>query len=469
MCTTTRTSSRGLDARRDRLGLEHHAHGSLGSPLTWTLLSAGLPTLRLTALGIPFDQRPAARRQGDRAVPGSAADDGRSSGPAAFAAAIFAVHPLQAESVAWVAERKDVLSGLFFMLTLGAYLGYVRHPSSPIRYLAVVALFALGLMSKPMVVTLPFVLLLLDYWPLGRIDAHLPASKGQPHFRWRENWDSPRCGRSERLLVEKIPLLPSDGRFVRDNALDPGRSRHGAGVISRRSRIINALVSYVGLRGPLSLPGEPGGRVSAFGAGLPLWKGAAAFLALAGVSAGCAGLPAAARPICWSVGSGILGMLVPMIGLVQVGWHAMADRYTYLPQIGLCLAVTWAAVQVSRPWPGRRWICGVASTLALAVLMAVAWRQAAFWRNSETLWRHALACTTNNALAHRNLGCVLLEQGNRADEAIEQFERALAVDPDNAPVHASLSGRVGHARPHRRSHRSCREGPGHPTRMRRCP
>ena len=133
-------------------------------------------------------------------------------------------------------------------------------------------------------------------------------------------------------------------------------------------------------------------------------------------------------------------MLVPAIGLVQVGWHAMADRYMYLPQIGLCLAVTWAAVQVSRPWPGRRWICGVASTLALAVLMAVAWRQAAFWRNSETLWRHALTCTTNNALAHRNLGCVLLEQGNRADEAIEQFERALAVDPDSAPVHASLAG-----------------------------
>ena len=282
------------------------------------------------------------------------------------------------ESVAWVAERKDVLSGLFFMLTLGAYVGYARRPFSLVRYLTVAVLFALGLMAKPMLVTLPFVLLLLDYWPLGRMG--LPAATGRS-FSF-----------SRRLVVEKLPLLALTAASCVATPLAQGEAVSPVDAIPLSSRIANALVSYVAYIGNFFYPAGLAVFYPHPESGLPIWKVVAAALALAGISA--AALAWRRRfPYLFVGWFWYLGMLVPVIGLVQVGSQAMADRYTYLPQIGLCLAVTWGVAQLAASWPHRRWVCGVASALVVLVLMGCAWRQTSYWRDSETLWTHTLACT----------------------------------------------------------------------------
>ena len=257
--------------------------------------------------------------------------------PSAFVAAVFAIHPLRAESVAWVAERKDVLSGLFFMLTLGAYAGYARRPFSLGRYLTVVLLFALGLMAKPMLVTLPFVLLLLDYWPLGRIGPH--RRTGISSFR--------------RVVVEKIPLLALTAASCVATVIAQGTAVIAIDVIPLPSRIANALVSYVAYMGQLFYPAGLAVLYPHPEGGLPIWKVAASSLVLAGISA--AALVWRRRfPYLFVGWFWYVGMLVPVIGLVQVGLHAMADRYTYLPQIGLCIAVTWGVAQLAA---SRRYHC----------------------------------------------------------------------------------------------------------------
>ena len=349
--------------------------------------------------------------------------------PAALAAAVFAIHPLRAESVAWVAERKDVLSGLFFMLTLAAYLGYVRRPFSLTRYLLVVAAFALGLMAKPSLVTLPLVLLLLDYWPLGRFTQPRPlvAPRARPTV-------AALCTCSRRRFRSALALASCVA-----TPLAQGQSVAALKTIPLSLRVSNALVSYVSYLGQFFHPVDlavfyPYPKLS-----LAWWQTIAACLVLAGISAVAIG--GRRRRPCLMVGwFWFLGMLVPMIGLVQVGMQARADRYTYLPQIGLCIGLIWGLARTMASWPNRRWICAAASTLAVAVLMAAAWRQTAFWRNSDVLWRHALACTARNGLAHHNLGTVLMAQPGRMDEAIEQFQEALAIEPRNELANSSLSG-----------------------------
>jgi protein O-mannosyl-transferase len=355
--------------------------------------------------------------------------------PSALAAAVFAVHPLQAESVAWVAERKGLLSGLFFLLTVAAYLRYVGRPFSAVRYLAVVALFALGLMSKPMVVTLPLVLLLLDYWPLQRIgQAAAPSSAPRGVAGDRTGTKPLRA-----LLVEKTPLFLLAAVSCITTPLTQAENLTGLQTISVSSRVVNALQSYVVYLGDFVWPTDlatgyphPKGNVS-------LGVGAAVLVFLAAVSL----LAAAARrrlPYLLVGWLWFLAMLVPVIGLVQVGLHARADRYMYLPLIGLGIVVAWGAADLLRSWSVRGWIGGAASALILAALAATAWRQTTFWRNSETLWRHALACTVGNSLAHRNLGSMLVEQRGRGGEAVEQYRAALAIDPDDAPINAGLAG-----------------------------
>ena len=322
--------------------------------------------------------------------------------PSAFVAAVFAVHPLRVESVAWVSERKDMLSGLFFMLTLGAYLHYVRHPFSWARYLLVIVMFALGLLAKPMLVTLPFVLLLLDYWPLGRITSRgwggsctaTPGATVQLSPQLKR-------GRQEclpHLIAEKLPLLLLAGAECMATSAAQQKALVPVDIVPISSRIANAVVSYVAYLGQFFYPVG----LSAFYPhpqdSLPMWKIAVAATVLIGIS--LAVVLAWRRIPCLFVGwFWYVGMLVPVIGVVQVGSQAMADRYTYLPQIGLCIAVTWSAAAVGQIFLSakknagyRRWAGGVASALVLAALMACASQQTTFWQNSETLWTRAVAC-----------------------------------------------------------------------------
>ncbi len=360
--------------------------------------------------------------------------------PAALATAIFAIHPLRAESVAWVTERKDVLSGLFFMLTLAAYLGYVRRPFSPARYLLVLATFTLALTAKLSVVTLPFVLLLLDYWPLGRweqlsktkqslvptlcvgtqfldapasheilnqgsaLDNGTPKHTGRafPRGAWerghqgsaldngtpkhtgrafpRGAWERghqgsaldngtpkhtgcafPRGawerGQYKRLILEKIPLFLLALAACVATLLAQGQSTAALTDIPFSARISNALVSYVSYVGQFFHPVDLTAFYPHPGTSLAWWKTAAAFLILIGVSA--AAIALRRRRPCLLVGwFWYLVMLVPMIGLVQVATPiAQADRYTYLSQIGLCIALIWGMAPTVASWPHRRWIC----------------------------------------------------------------------------------------------------------------
>ena len=359
--------------------------------------------------------------------------------PSAFVAAVFAVHPLHVESVAWVAERKDVLSGLFFVLTLAAYLGYVRRPFSLPRYLAVTAMFALGLMAKPMLVTLPFVLVLLDYWPLGRFS----CSGGSA---WRGGADIPVCrqdrgnsGRQEclpHLMAEKIPLLLLTVASCVTTVWAQKQSIVDTGELRFSARIVNALVSYVTYLGKSFCPIDLAAYYPHPQAGLPAWKPIAALLLLAGVTAAVV-MRRQKNPYLLVGWLWYLGMLVPVIGLAQVGLQAMADRYMYLPQIGLLIGLTWGAERLVRSWPRRAWLCGVAASLVIAELMVCALQQTTYWRDSESLWQHTLECTSENKIAHYNFGFFLAHQ-NRLDEAIEQYREAVRISPDYVEAQLNL-------------------------------
>ena len=320
--------------------------------------------------------------------------------PSAFVAAVFAVHPLHVESVAWAAQRKDVLSGLFWMLTIGAYLGYVCHPFSLVRYLIVVVVFAMGLLAKPMLVTLPCVLLLLDYWPLGRMagcGGSCTAAPGATVLLSPQ-----RDGFPWRLVVEKIPLLVLASVFCVATPLNEGEAVASLDAIPLFSRITNAPVSYVAYVGQFFYPVGLAVFYPHPGSSQPIWKALGALVLLVGVSA--AAVAWRRRCPCVFVGwFWYLGTLAPMIGLVQIGSHAKADRYTYVTQIGLCLALAWGTSQIAACWPCRRWACGVASVLVVSALMGCAWRQTLCWCDSEALWTQTLACTSRNSLAHYNL------------------------------------------------------------------
>ena len=368
--------------------------------------------------------------------------------PSAFVAAVFAIHPLRVESVAWVSERKDVLSGLFFMLTLGAYTRYAQGRSrvesrgwsagpsslaldprpSTLDYCLVLLFFALGLMCKPMLVTVPFVLLLLDYWPLNRFGA---AANRFLTFR--------------KLIVEKIPLIIFSIAVCVVTLLvqQPARA------ISCSLRFNNALVSYAAYCGQMFYPAGLALLYPYPSHGLPMGKIVLSLLLLVAVSAGA---------FCWRQKHPhfltgwlwYLGMLVPVIGLVQVGDQARADRYTYLPQIGLYILLTWTVVEWTASWRGRRWVLGGGAMVVLAVLIACARAQTTCWRDSESLWSRSVACTTGNSIAHNNLGGVFRDEG-RTGEAVAQFQMALEINPDFAEAHNNLGvvlaqqGRKGEA------------------------
>jgi tetratricopeptide (TPR) repeat protein len=325
----------------------------------------------------------------------------------AFVAAVFAVHPLRVESVAWVAERKDVLSGLFCMLTIGAFVRYARRPWSLARYGLVVLLFAMGLMCKPMLVTLPLVLLLLDFWPLQRAVA------------------------ARRLVMEKLPLLAISAAFCATTLLAQTNAIHSGGSFSVAYRLGNALVACMVYLGQMVWPTGLAVLYPYPRGGLPRWELMLAGTLLAGLSA-VAVWQRRTRPWLLIGWVWYLVMLLPVAGLIQVGEQPHADRYTYLPQIGIYVAVTWLVAE----W---RVSCAVLGGLMAGVLVALAvcaWKQTAYWQNSETLWTHTLACTTDNDLAHINLGTVFYQEG-RVDEAITHYQMALQIIPNNALVHVN--------------------------------
>jgi hypothetical protein len=343
-------------------------------------------------------------------------------GASACAAALFGAHPLHVESVAWIAERKDVLSGACFALALLAYERYARRPGAG-RMSAVAALLALGLAAKPMLVTLPCVLLLLDFWPLGRLRVG----------------GAPGAVAPGRLLAEKLPLfaLAAASSVVTVVAQRAEGAMALMGEVPAGARLANAAVSYatyvartiwphpLAVYYPYPLGGHPG------------WKIGAAALALAAITA-AALAQRRRRPFLLVGWLWFAGMLVPVIGLVQVGQQAMADRYAYLPLAGLLVAGVWLA-RAPAGAPARRRQAAAAVAVALvAALTAAAAAQTRLWRDSVTLFTHTLAHTKDNWVISNNLGVVLDGLGRR-QEALACFQEALRVRPGYADAHNNLA------------------------------
>jgi Flp pilus assembly protein TadD len=380
--------------------------------------------------------------------------------PAAFVALLFAVHPLHVESVAWAAERKDVLAALFWFLTMAAYLRYARRPSAP-RHAPVFLLLALGLLAKPMLVTLPFVLLLLDGWPLGRV-----AASGRAR---------PGAASPGRLVLEKLPLFALSAASSVVTYL--AQQRGGAVNLMERfhapARAGSATVAYLRYLGKTFRPSGltlyyPPERAPA----LP-WVLLAAALLL--------GLTALAiwrwrRSPHLAVGwLWYLGTLVPVIGLVRVGGQSIADRYTYLPLVGIFIALAWGAAGAARLVPRGRAIAALGAVMVIAVLVPLTWRQTGTWKDTLTVFAHALRVTRDNYVANANYALALSRQGRPAEalpffleaarlmpgaggfvdvgntladlgrlpEAVAAYQRALQLDPASDVAHFCLGNAFG--------------------------
>jgi tetratricopeptide (TPR) repeat protein len=353
----------------------------------------------------------------------------------AFVAALFALHPLHVESVAWVSERKDVLSTLFWILTMWMYVRYVERPTLT-RYMLALFTFALGLMAKPMLVTLPCVLLLLDYWPLERFRLSQSGGDTPATMRALKGQGSTVL----RLFGEKIPFFALTAVssvvtfFVQKSAGALGALE----IYPVKIRIANALVSYVSY---ISRTIWPHGLVIFYphpGNSLPMWHAVGAGLLLACIS--LAVIRTARRHPYLAVGwLWYLGTLVPVIGLVQVGLQATADRYTYVPLIGLFIIIAWGVFDLVKDWRHQRVGIAVSAGILLFGLTTCTWLQVRHWRNSVTLFQHALQATSENYLAHNNLGAALLGQG-KIEEGISHYYKALEIKPDYWLAHSNLAG-----------------------------
>jgi hypothetical protein len=324
-------------------------------------------------------------------------------------AALFAVHPLNVEPVAWAAELKTPLSTLFFLLALLTYEIYAERPSL-LRYLAVAAWFALGLAAKPIVIILPFLLLLLDRWPLQRVGEGKPGSWG---------W----------LALEKMPLLLMSGGSA---VLTLVAQRSGGAMVSTAIlpfslRVGNAIRSYAAYLMQVFWPAG----LAPFYPGTPLtaWNVGASLAVIAFVGA----LVWRERKREYLVSGWLwfLGTLVPVIGLVQVGGQSRADRYCYIPLIGIFIMLVWGGADLIANLRLSPTVVRAATAVILAALCAATWHQTGFWRDDETLWTHTIAVTGNNLVAEHNLGITLVQK-NRLDEALAHFQNAVKIDPADA-------------------------------------
>jgi tetratricopeptide (TPR) repeat protein len=337
-------------------------------------------------------------------------------------AALFALHPLHVESVAWAAERKDVLSGLFMMLTLLAYAWYARRPNVW-RYLPVAAFLALGLMAKPMLVTVPLVLLLLDYWPLRRLDLADPR-------RWR---------RAGWLVLEKVPLLALSvaSGLVTVAAQKAGGAVAGIEILPLGQRVANALVAYVTYMAKTVWPTHLA-FFYPYPEAIPVWQwaGAAALLVLITILVVRAGRRYPYLPVGWFW---YLGMLVPVIGLVQVGEQSLADRYTYLPLIGLFIAVVWGVAEAVAALRLSWVVAAGAAVVAVAGCLGASYVEVGYWSDSIELYTRALDVTEKNHVAHNSLGFVLLSDPRFLDMATQEFRDAIVAQPAYAEAHSNLA------------------------------
>jgi protein O-mannosyl-transferase len=376
----------------------------------------------------------------------------------AFVAALFALHPLHVESVAWIAERKDVLSAFFWMLTLCFYVYYTEKPVIK-RYLLVLFSFALALMSKPMVVTLPVIMILLDYWPLDRLQSRkvvtsvpevtpVTANIGKRKNKSKQeavnkNISSPRVTKSSEpriggiiplwQLREKLPFFILSAIVVIITLYNPNNSSSERYIYSFGVRIANVPVAFVTYLGKTLWPHDmaifypvatqlPAGQV--IGASLLIIFITAAVIAVV------KRLPYLFAGWLWFAIT-----IAPVTGIIQIGPHLMADRYTYLPSIGIAIMLAWGIPFLIKSEQVRKKILFPAAIAVLAILSFLTWKQCSHWRNSISLFGHALQVTENNYLAHGNLGIALSAEG-KLPEAIDNYSKASKVKPDYMMAYA---------------------------------
>ncbi|MGA8764847.1 MAG: tetratricopeptide repeat protein, partial [Candidatus Sulfotelmatobacter sp.] len=349
--------------------------------------------------------------------------------PSLFVAALFAVHPINVESVAWIAERKNLLCTLFFLLTLWAYAWYAQKPDWK-RYLPVVTLFAAGLASKPMVITLPFVLLLWDYWPLGRVRG---VSSGG---------DSKAQVPLSRLVLEKLPLLALSAASA---AITMVAQQAGGAVRSTEEfalgvRVENAISACAMYLWKMVWPVRLAPLYPHPGSSLAAWKVAVAALVLLAIAA--IALRFRTHRYLLVGWLWFLGTLVPVAGLVQVGDAAMADRYAYIPLIGVFIMIGFGAADLAEANKLGAWAQLIGAAAMLIALALVANRQMGYWRSSRDLWAHALAVTQNNFVAEDNMGGALVLEG-KPDEAFPHFEAAARMNPRDPMSRSNLGTYFG--------------------------
>ena len=345
----------------------------------------------------------------------------------AFVAALFALHPLNVESVAWASELKNVLSTFFWMATLFGYVRYVERPGIN-RYLIVLLVFALGLMAKPMLVTLPFVLLLLDYWPLNRLKFYQSTGAEHGFFQPASTENNPSSVLT--LILEKIPFLFLSAVcvFLSNLSFQHKDAVISTALVPMKLRIANAVVSYIGYIRKIVWPYHIG-VFYPFPRSIPSRQVMVAGLLLLFLTFWAFRLikksPYLVVGWLWFIGT-----LVPAIGLVQAGlWPAMADRFVYVPAIGLFIGIAWGVPDLLGRWGRKKWLLGPIAA-ALVFNFTVATRlQNRYWKNNITLFRHALQITHKNAIAHEKLGEALFAKG-KDDEAARQYHEALRITSD---------------------------------------
>jgi len=344
--------------------------------------------------------------------------------PSAFVATIFAVHPLRVESVAWIAERKDVLSGVFFMLTLLAYARYARSARFSLgRYLTVIVFFALGLLCKPTLVSLPFVLLLLDYWPLQRMQS---ANAKDPKAKSKSQRSQPTSSIFQGLIIEKIPFFVLSAvscvvTFIaQKHALDATQK------VVFSERLGNTVISYVVYLAQTIWPVHLAVLYPYREHDFTIWRVVFALLLLSLISI-VVWIYRKPFPFLLIGWFWFLGTLVPMSGIIQVGWQSRADRYTYMPQIGLLLAITWGVTELFKKMPQHRRLLAVAVAFITLSLVLRTRAQTSTWKNSVTLWQNAIENTPNNYVAYNNLGQALVKE-EEFDRAVTAFEKAIQIN-----------------------------------------
>lgn len=352
--------------------------------------------------------------------------------PATFVAALFAWHPLHVESVAWISERKDVLSMFFGLLTLMTYVGYAQkstahNPQSTVRYITTLVLFALGLMAKPMLVTLPCVMLLLDIWPLGRLRVFTSITEG------RDSRVTKHETGNTKIFIEKVPFFI----LTAASCILTYLAQRTEAVMSLEQRplglrVENAVVSYAEYLGKAIWPAKLA-VIYPLPTQIPAWQIGAAAVLLVVISAFAWAMRKRAPYVLigwlW-----FLGTLVPVIGLVQVGGQALADRYTYFPLIGVFIAIGFGAMDLAARFRISTAALAAAATLSLGACLAATAYQLRFWQDSEALFTRAIAVTKDNAIAHINLG-VALEQADHRQEALAEYKKAVEIDPNRFQGH----------------------------------